>query len=283
MLSDLGLPKNTTNQLIETCRDAGKMIMDIFQSSNFQQRTKFDSSPVTEADERAETIILARLETLDPHIPVIAEESFAAGNIPNITGDAFWLVDAIDGTKEFIKKGKDFTVNVALILNGQPHLGVVHCPALNITYVGDEKKTAYALDANNRRFELNVRAATTPWRVLESKTHRTPETKAYLQHLPAGAFMSRGSSLKFCILAAGEADIYPRLGPTMEWDTAAGHAVLTAAGGYVTFIDGRPFTYAKNGFKNPFFIAVGGILHAEVPFYKSHLDIYIKSKAPDYF
>ena len=279
MLSYLGLPKNTTDQLIETCRDAGKIIMDIFHSSNFQQRTKLDSTPVTEADERAEAIISARLETLGPHIPIIAEESYAAGNIPNITGDIFWLVDSIDGTKEFIGKGKDFTVNVALIVNSQPYLGVVHCPALNITYVGDEKKTAYALDVNNQRSELNVRAATKTWRVIESKSHRTPETRAYLEHIPTGEFMFRGSSLKFCILAAGEADIYPRLGPTMEWDTAAGHAVLNAAGGYVTFMDGRPFTYAKDGFKNPFFIAVGGILHAKVPFYKTYLDTDIKSRA----
>lgn len=269
MLESLGLPATTMQALVDVCHNAGRDIMDVFHSPSFEHKLKSDNSPVTEADERAEKIILPVLKNLNPTISIVAEESFAAGQIPDIPNTGahhpFWLVDPIDGTKEFMNKRQDFTVNIALIVDRAPVLGIVHCPALDMTYLADETGASFQIDAGGLRTPLNVNKASSEWRIVGSKSHRTAETDQYLQKVPVKEFVSRGSSLKFCMVASGDADFYPRLGPTMEWDTAAGDAVLRGAGGYVLNMDGSTFTYGKTGFKNPFFLAAGGIEKAQIP------------------
>ena len=233
-------------------REAGAAIMAIY-ATDFTPRAKPDSSPVTEADETAERIILAGLARLTPEIRVVAEESVAAGYAPTHLGERFWLVDPLDGTREFLARNGEFTVNIALIERGAPTLGVVFAPAIDTLYWTDGR-SAFLGEA-----PIRVRP---PGKdgpvVLASRSHRTPETDAYLKTLRIDRLVEAGSSLKFGVIATGEADLYPRHGPTMEWDTAAGDAVLRAAGGSVTTLDRRPLAYGKPGFRNPSFIARGG-------------------------
>ncbi len=226
---------------------------------------KADRSPVTAADHAAEAIILEHLARAEPTTPVIAEEEVAAGRIPRI-GHRFFLVDPLDGTKEFIHGRGDFTVNIALIEAAEPVLGVVYAPAKGWLF-GGEVRTGHAWrcavdgksGALSARAPIHVRAPPAEGlTAVASLSHRTPETDAFLARYPIARSVSIGSSLKFCLVAAGEADLYPRLGPTMEWDTAAGHAVLLAAGGNVRTLDGRPLQYAKPQFRNDEFIATGG-------------------------
>lgn len=253
------------DELIHASRKAGDVIMDIFQRDDKGLKQKSDLSPVTEADERAEVIILPILQRLTPDIPIIAEESYAAGKIPDRSSGTFWLVDPLDGTKEFINKGTDFTVNIGLIVDGKARIGVVYCPALDQLYIADGSGESYQIHSDGTCTQLRVQQAQTPWRVVGSKSHKTPETDAYLEKVPVKEFISRGSSLKFCLLATGQADFYPRLGPTMEWDTAAAHAILSGAGGYVTHMDRTPFTYGKTDYRNGHFLAVGGINPSDIP------------------
>ncbi len=241
-------------------------------SSDFAVEQKDDSSPVTEADKRAETIILRELEKAAPEIPVVSEEAAAERKIPDVD-DIFFLVDPLDGTKEFINRNDEFTVNIALIEGGAPVLGVVYAPALSRMFYSlgpglafeqsvEPKADNGALQASEPRAiqvrEHPIKGLT----AVASRSHRSPETDDYLRAFNVADFVSAGSSLKFCLVAAGEADIYPRHGPTMEWDTAAGHAVLIGAGGEVLNFDGAPFVYGKTqtGFKNPYFVAFAGDL-----------------------
>jgi 3'(2'), 5'-bisphosphate nucleotidase len=249
--------------LIYTAQRAGGAIMSVY-ASGFAVRDKADASPVTIADEAAEKIILADLAELAPDIPVVAEESVAAGRVPTVA-DRFFLVDSLDGTKEFIGHRDEFTVNIALVENGEPVLGVVLAPARRELFWGDVRaRRAGHIDAEpDGTMPLlggAMRARVAPAGGLvavASRSHRSPETDAFLANYPVAEFRSIGSSLKFCLVAAGQADLYPRLGPTMEWDTAAGHAVLTAAGGSVTTLEGEPFRYGKPGFRNGNFVARG--------------------------
>ncbi len=249
--------------LIYTAQRAGGAIMAIY-ASGFAVRDKADASPVTAADDAAEKIILADLADLAPDIPVVAEESVAGGRIPEVA-ERFFLVDPLDGTKEFIGQRDEFTVNIALIENGEPVLGVVLAPARRELFWGDVRAgRAGHMDAEPDGtmplMGTPLRARPVPADKLvavASRSHRSPETDAFLANYPVGEFRSIGSSLKFCLLAAGQADLYPRLGPTMEWDTAAGHAVLVAAGGSVTTLEGAPFRYGKPGFRNGNFVAWG--------------------------
>ena len=249
--------------LIKLSREAGAAIMDIF-ATDFSVYTKDDTSPVTEADEKGEKIILAGLAKLAPGIPVVAEECASAGNIPEIHDGRFWLVDPLDGTKEFIRKGTDFTVNIALIERNEPVLGVVFAPALDKVYAGSREGGAFLEEKGERRTLQVKNPGEGTLRIVASKSHRNAETDAYLAHYPGADLVSVGSSLKFCLVAEGAADLYPRLGPTMEWDTAAGHAVLGAAGGDVFDTSLDPFRYQKADFRNGFFIARGG---PDVPLY----------------
>lgn len=243
---------------------AGPPILDVYRSGP-QTRYKADASPVTEADERAEAVILAELGRGCAQFPIVAEEAAAAGHVPALTGHAFLLVDPLDGTKEFIAGKDDFTVNIALIRDGEPVAGFVYAPALGIAYSGDTNgATKLWVDENfhiTRREPMLARTVTSPEIALASRSHRSPETDHFLSRCGASEIRIIGSSLKFCLIAEGAADIYPRFGRTMEWDTAAGDAVLRAAGGMTVDLDGQPLHYGKTGradqadFANPDFIA----------------------------
>jgi 3'(2'), 5'-bisphosphate nucleotidase len=260
------MPQDHSDTLIDALLhislEAGAEIMRIY-AGEIDIRTKDDASPVTDADEAAEKIILAGLAIAAPHIPVVAEESAAAGHIPDISGGIFFLVDPLDGTKEFISKNGEFTVNIALIENGIPISGVVYAPAIGTIYAGTPQGAfMQTQDADGHwgdRQAITVRAAPAEGlTVVASRSHRSPETDDFIAQYDVADIRSAGSSLKLCLLAAAEADLYPRLGRTMEWDIGAGHAVLRAAGGNITLMDGTPFTYGKAPiFENPYFIAAG--------------------------
>jgi 3'(2'), 5'-bisphosphate nucleotidase len=255
--------------LIYTAQRAGGAIMAVY-ATDFAVRDKADSSPVTAADEAAEKIILADLAHIAPGVPVVAEEAVAAGKVP-VIAERFFLVDPLDGTREFVSRRDEFTVNVALIEAGEPVLGVVFAPARRELYWGDVRAgKAGRIDADpdgtmpSMGNAISARVAPASGLIaVASRSHRTPETDAFLANYPITEFRSIGSSLKFCLVAAGEADIYPRLGTTMEWDTAAGQAVLAAAGGGVTDLDGEPFRYGKPGFRNGNFVARGKPSHSK--------------------
>jgi 3'(2'), 5'-bisphosphate nucleotidase len=250
--------------LLSAAIDAGRAICDIY-SRGFEVQRKADTSPVTEADHAAEAIILERLARAAPGIPVVAEEEVAAGRVP-VIGERFFLVDPLDGTREFVARRGEFTVNIALIENGDPVLGVVYAPANSRLFAGDVAHgNAFRSAQRTENRELAprepIRVREVPARGLTavaSRSHRTPETDAFLLSAKVKDLVSIGSSLKFGLVASGEADLYPRLGPTMEWDTAAGHAVLAAAGGKVATLEGAPLRYGKPGFRNPSFIASSG-------------------------
>ncbi|MDB6089896.1 MAG: hypothetical protein JWN85_2680 [Gammaproteobacteria bacterium] len=251
--------------MIGAAVEAGRAAHEIY-SGDFAVQRKADHSPVTAADHAAEAIILRRLAQAAPSTPIVAEEEVAAGRLPAIA-DEFFLVDPLDGTKEFIHKRGEFTVNIALIRGGAPVLGVVYAPVNSALYIGDV--AAGRALRSHQRTDLNETAPREPIRVrpvpargltvVISRSHATPETESYLAHYPIAERVSVGSSLKFCLVAAGAADLYPRLGPTMEWDTAAGQAVLIAAGGSVSAPGGAPLEYGKPGLRNPFFIASGSL------------------------
>lgn len=237
--------------------EAGTAAMEVY-ARDFTAETKADASPVTEADELGEKIILAGLAAFAPDIPVLAEESAAAGRIPDPLGDRFFLVDPLDGTKEFIKKTGEFTVNIALIEHGRPVLGLVLAPAMDRLFGGAEDVGAWIEEHGTRR-AISVRTPPAEGvTVVASRSHGDASAlDAFLAPYKVAALRGAGSSLKICLIAAGEADLYPRLGRTMEWDIAAGHAVLSAAGGALTTLDGKPLDYGKPGFDNPHFVAKG--------------------------
>ena len=256
-------PSPSLSVLIALAHDAGRAIMSIY-ASDFATRYKGDLSPVTEADELAERVILAGLAKHFPGVPVIAEEQVAAGHVPTIA-ERFFLVDPLDGTKEFLSRNGEFTVNIAVIENSVPTSGVVYAPATRQMFWGESGKgAACAMISPDEHCTghgfagISVRAVPSDGlTVLASRSHRDAETEAYLSKLHVKSLISAGSSLKFCRVASGEADLYPRFGRTMEWDTAAGQAVLEAAGGKVLDVAGQPLRYGKvnRGYDNPAFIA----------------------------
>ena len=221
-------------------------------------RVKTDRSPVTDADEEAEKLILAELAAAFPQVPVVAEEEAAAGRIAKV-GSRFFLVDPVDGTKEFVKRGGEFTVNIGEVADGQPVSGVVFAPAIGRLFVGAVGDGAFELSGGSLRAIAARIPAPDGLVAVSSRSHPDAKTDELLKTLTIKGHTNAGSSLKFCLVAAGEADIYPRAGRTMEWDTAAGHAVLRAAGGSVTSWDGAPFLYGKPGFHNGPFIARGKV------------------------
>jgi 3'(2'), 5'-bisphosphate nucleotidase len=264
-MGSLASPSSRLLALADLALAAGREIMTIY-ANPVDARQKSDLTPVTEADEASEKIILAGLRELDPATPVISEEAAASGVIPRVA-ERFYLVDPLDGTKEFLSRNGEFTVNIALIDKGAPVAGIVHAPALGRVFCGEQGNGAF-----EARIEAETDAASLLWQrlkarkasvlgpvVVASRSHRDERTEAYLKCLKVQKIVSAGSSLKFCLLAAGEADLYPRFGRTMEWDTAAGHAVLAAAGGCVEVETGEPLTYGKagRGYDNPAFIARG--------------------------
>ena len=247
-------------QLLEdiavAAREAGEAILEIVRRG-YEVEHKQDSSPVTEADRAAELIILAALAKAAPGVPVIAEEEVAAGRIP-AHGDTYFLVDPLDGTKEFVRGGDDYTVNIGLIVDGVPRLGAVYAPATERLHAGLVGEGAWLEDLSGR-VPISTRAPGEQIVAVASKSHFNQPTADYLcEAVGECGYVAIGSSLKFCILAEGRADIYPRLSPTSEWDTAAGHAVLLAAGGRVDGPDGKPLAYGKRAFLNRGFVATGG-------------------------
>jgi len=252
------LPTGFLEEVIRIAEQAGDAIMPFYRR-DIDVEHKDDRSPVTEADRAADELIVASLQTLTPEIPVVSEESVAESGAPAITGERFWLVDPLDGTKEFIAGRDEFTVNIALIESGRPILGVVQVPALNQIYAADGPGRASARFDGEPTRHIAARAAPTDGLVaMVSRSHAVKgEFDDFFARYTIKDQLAAGSSLKFCRIAEGKADIYPRFGRTMEWDTAAGHAVLAAAGGSVRTTDGTDLLYGKPGFENPGFIARG--------------------------
>ncbi len=242
----------------DAARRAAVAIMEIY-ASDFAIRRKDDASPVTLADQRSEALILAALRRHAPDIPIIAEEEAATHGLPATAPPRFWLVDPLDGTKEFVGRNGEFTVNIALIENGAPILGVVQVPVQDVLYAARGSGTATRRRALGPAEPIAARPQPDAGAVLvHSRSHeRNDALAAFTRDHPVAEMRVCGSSVKFCLVAAGEADLYPRFGPTMEWDTAAGHAILAAAGGTVTTEDGAALRYGKPGFRNPGFIARG--------------------------
>lgn len=260
--------------LVEAMRrlaiEAGAAIMEIYGADDLAVRAKSDQSPVTAADEAADALISAGLRRAFPGIALVTEEQAESHAV---TGKNFLIVDPLDGTKEFVQRRGDFTVNIALVAEGVPVLGVVYAPAkgrLFLTLAGggaaeEEGPLDPARPGTMRRIGVS-RPDNAALMVVASKSHRDAATDAYIARYAVRDMTSAGSSLKFCLVATGEADLYPRLGRTMEWDTAAGQAVLLAAGGQVVRLDDhRPLTYGKPGFENPFFIAHAPGVHLAEP------------------
>lgn len=257
MMDLLGLAR----ALIPVVRAAGAIELEYFRAGA-EVTDKSDGSPVTLADQEAEKLIAEKLRDLCPAIPMVGEESAAAGLIPDIAGGEFWLVDPLDGTREFITGSGDFTVNIALLRDFTPVMGIIYAPVADELYFGAENSAFMSLQG---RPEEKISARPPPssgLTVVASKRHGDPERlNDFLKNKKVAQMTSRSSSLKFCIIAAGNADFYPRLGPTCEWDTAAGDAILRAAGGRVTTLDGKPLSYGKAGrkFLNPEFTAFGAL------------------------
>ncbi|MGF6413366.1 3'(2'),5'-bisphosphate nucleotidase CysQ [Paraburkholderia sp. MM5482-R1] len=263
----LSVDASTLDRFEQLAIAAAEKILEYFDN-RCPVWAKADRSPVTEADHAAEAVIVDGLRAVYRGVPCVAEEAVSAGVMPNVLGRAFFLIDPLDGTKEFIAGRNDFTVNIALIRDGTPLIGVVLAPATRMLYSG---RPGYACMSEvgadrgiRNRQRIAVRARCEPPTIVASRSHASADTDEFIQRYPDAKCVSVGSSLKFCAIASGAADIYPRLGRTMEWDTAAGHAVLSAAGGRVMSMDGTVLTYGKRGqssdvdFANPWFVAEGG-------------------------
>jgi len=249
---------NYSEYLVSACeisRAAGHIIMQYF-SNGYEKKKKSDNSPVTQADIAANKYITESLAKIAPLIPVIAEEDEVLGNNNH---RLFFLVDPLDGTRSFVRGEPEFTVNIGLIEKGSPVLGVIYCPPQDILYFGQVGKNAYKQVGNGKPEIIKTRKVPEDGlTVVRSRSHPSQKTSDYLQTLKIKELISGSSSVKFCMVAEGSADIYPRFGRTMEWDTAAGHAILNAAGGHVETVDGKEFLYGKDNFENPHFIAFGG-------------------------
>ncbi len=241
-------------ELTVLAREAGRAILAVY-AGDFEHRRKADGSPVTIADAQAEEIILRGLSTLTPHIPAIAEESVSSA--PTLTNDTFWLVDPLDGTRSFVAREDEFSVNIGLIHAGLPVLGIIHGPIEDVTYTASGPGTARLVQANGHSHGISGREP--PADGHDAAVSRFYSTGSQMSELLAGCplrdLVRCSSALKFGMLAAGKADFYPRLGPTSEWDTAAGHAILRAVGGDVVTLDGATLSYNKPEFRNPGFIA----------------------------
>jgi len=238
---------------------AAVLVLEVY-ATDFAVQGKADASPVTLADERAEACIVAALKRLTPEVPVVAEEAVSRGEVPAV-GRRFWLVDPLDGTREFVSRNGEFTVNIALIEDGHPVLGVVQVPVQGRRYAGLVGQGAWLADATGRR-AIRSRAGPQQGELVVASSRSHGDDAAMAAWLATAGLAGRalrhvaaGSSLKFGLVASGDADLYPRLGRTMEWDTAAGHAVLRAAGGEVFTLAGTPLSYGKPGFENPHFVA----------------------------
>ncbi len=270
------LNKEFLYEIAELSELAGDAILEVYESGDFQTELKADSSPLTEADLASNRVIIDGLSRLTPNIPVLSEECREVPFKERADWRTFWCVDPLDGTKEFVKRNGEFTVNIALIEEGRPVMGVVHSPVLGFTYFASERAGAFKGNRGQRdgAASISVTGSVTgsvtdgkgeTLRLVASRSHRGKELDAYIEGLESLGkveIVSMGSSLKLCLVADGSADIYPRLGPTMEWDTAAAHAVVSGAGGRVTDLSGAELSYNKPKLLNPYFIVSGS---GEVP------------------
>ncbi len=257
---------NLINTAIKASIKAGKAILEVYHSNDFEVQFKSDQSPLTLADRNAHQIIVAGLK--ETGLPILSEEGKKIPYKERKNWQRFWLVDPLDGTKEFIKRNGEFTVNIALIENGVPVMGVIYVPVTDVLYFGSIEKGAFRVSQVRQTTNWFDKAEKLPqktgdntFRVVASRSHINPETEEFIQKLKADhpkiEIVSKGSSLKLCLIAEGKADIYPRFGPTSEWDTAAGHAIISASGGKVVLAD-NPDTdlkYNKENILNPYFIA----------------------------
>lgn len=247
------------DRLVVTARAAGAAILDIY-ATDFEVMKKTDASPVTIADQAAERVILADLKKLSPAFPIVAEEDVAAHGFPTFEGNSFWLVDALDGTKDFIKKGNEFTVNIAFVQHGLPVLGIIYVPVRDALYVGvsgaspSERRAQSVVNGSTATIHCRPRPPKVV--VAGSKSHETSDSMAaFLAEHDVGERLKISSSLKFCLVAEGRVDLYPRFSPTCEWDTGAGHAIVRAAGGRVHDQTGVELQYKKPKFLNGRFLA----------------------------
>ena len=244
--------------IIDIAHQAGEAIMAVYRRDDFDIETKGDNSPLTAADLAANRVIVDGLRALTPDIPILSEEGKEIAWDARRGWTRFWLVDPLDGTREFIKRNGEFTVNIALIENAEPTLGVVHAPALDYTIWGQRGVGAALREGNEDIGVQTRRPAIAPLRVAASRSHLDDKTAAAIERMGETERRGMGSSLKFCKIAEGSTDVYLRFGPTSEWDTAAGQCVLEAAGGVVLGMDGQPFRYGrKESLLNPEFLALG--------------------------
>ena len=254
----MDINESLLHQVETIAREAGAAILEIY-AHNFTVQEKADKSPLTEADLAAHTIISQRLSELTPSLPILSEEDIEGFPGPDQAG-RYWLVDPLDGTKEFIKRNGEFTVNIALITEGKPVLGVVFAPVLDTIYYAAQGLGAFKQIGEGKREQIYVAKhnANTPWKVVGSRSHAGDSLNQVLQLLGEHEMLSMGSSLKFCMVAEGSADVYPRLGPTSLWDTAAAQCVVEQAGGQVIKLTGEPLGYHDVAeVLNPFFIVHG--------------------------
>jgi len=244
--------------LVELAEAAGKRILEVY-ATDFDVQSKDDDSPLTQADLASHRTIAAGLSNIAPDIPILSEEGGLAAFDERKEWHRYWLIDPLDGTKEFVNRNGEFTVNIALIVQHQPVLGIVHVPVLGVTYAGCEGHGSEKREAGDKPRRIHVaKKAGDPPRVVGSRSHRGRSLDYFLDRLGEFDMVPMGSSLKFCVVAEGSADVYPRLGPTSEWDTAAAQAVVEQAGGRVVTADGRPLSYnRKEDILNPWFVVVG--------------------------
>ncbi|MEX2474385.1 3'(2'),5'-bisphosphate nucleotidase CysQ [Marinobacter sp.] len=243
-------------EVLKIADAAGERVMEIYQT-DFKVNYKKDESPITAADVASHDVIVDGLQQLTPDIPVLSEEEANAPWDQRKHWQRFWLIDPIDGTREFTQRSGEFTVNIALIENGEPVLGVVTAPALNEAFWGAKGEGAFKRNGSGQVHPIHTADPGPAQRVVASKNHLNEGTRSFIEKLGEHELVQAGSSLKFCRIAEGKADVYPRLGPTCEWDTAAAHAVLAAAGGKVETLEGKPLHYGKEDVLNPYFIAFG--------------------------
>ncbi len=250
--------KSLVDPIVALAEDAGRAILEVY-STDFAVQTKDDESPLTQADLASHRWIDAGLRSLTPDLPIISEESGLPDFEERSQWQRYWIVDPLDGTREFVNRNGEFTVNIALIEDGRPVLGVVHVPVMNRTYVGCKGIGAQRRDADGSPYAIRVvETCASPARIVGSRSHRGASLDAYLTNVGDHNMVPMGSSLKFCVVAEGDADLYPRLGPTSEWDTAAAQAVVEQAGGSVVTLDGKPMKYnTKADILNPHFFVIG--------------------------
>lgn len=254
---ELGVSMKQLEELVDIARKAGDAILQVYES-DFEVIQKSDGSPLTMADQNANAVIEKGLRGLEPVLPIVSEETQRPEHDVRRQWQRYWLVDPLDGTKEFTKRNGEFTVNIALIENGVPVMGVVHVPVTNVTYFASHAAGAFKQNGNARAEAIKVKEYSGGKAiVVASRSHANPLLSEFFDQLDAYETLSMGSSLKLCLVAEGQADVYPRLGPTSEWDTGAAHCIVSSAGGRVTDLNGVALAYNKDDILNPWFVVSG--------------------------